>query len=124
MSRAASPGSPPSSTPRHPSRSGPVRSARSTDIAIVSALNHPLFAYSGANEVFRRYVAEAPLVDVGVDNHPDRYHRDRGRPSPNNLFSATPDLLDLAPDESAAPPPLFAFRPAGPGPTPPPGPAR
>jgi hypothetical protein len=100
---------------------GPVRSARSTDIAIVSALNHPLFAYSGANEVFRRYVSEAPLVDVGVDNHPDRYHRDTGRPSPNNLFSATPDLLGLAPDGSQAPPPLFSYRPSGAAPDPAPG---
>ncbi|MGH9004055.1 MAG: DUF3048 domain-containing protein, partial [Acidimicrobiia bacterium] len=39
---------------------GPVRSARSTDIALVTPLNHPLFAYSGANDVFKEYVARAP----------------------------------------------------------------
>src|SRR5207237_3959294 len=54
---------------------GPVRSARSTDIKIVSALHHPLFAYSGANALFKQYVHDAPLVDVGVDNYADRYHR-------------------------------------------------
>ncbi|HTC81978.1 MAG TPA: DUF3048 domain-containing protein [Acidimicrobiia bacterium] len=99
---------------------GPVRSARSTDIKIVSAFHHPLFAYSGANALFQQYVAEAPLVDVGVDKYPDRYHRDNGRSSPYNLFSDTETLLDLAPDGSVPPPALFAFRspgaaPSGPG---------
>ena len=68
---------------------GPVRSARTTDIRLISALRHPLFAYSGANATFQRYVHEAPLVDVGFDAHPDRYHRDSARPSPYNLFSET-----------------------------------
>lgn len=92
---------------------GPVRSARSTDIAIVSPLNRPLFAYSGANDVFKEYLARAPLFDVGVDTQPDRYHRDAGRPSPNNLFSATERLFDLAPEDSRPPPALFAYRAPG-----------
>jgi hypothetical protein len=92
---------------------GPVRSARSTDIRLISALHHPLFAYSGANATFQRYVHEAPLVDVGFDAHPDRYHRDTARPSPYNLFSETDKLFDLAPDGSAPPPALFAWRSPG-----------
>ncbi|HET9769741.1 MAG TPA: DUF3048 domain-containing protein, partial [Acidimicrobiia bacterium] len=35
---------------------GPVRSARTTDIKLLSALRHPLFAYSGANATFQRYI--------------------------------------------------------------------
>ena len=92
---------------------GPVRSARSTDIKIVSALHRPLFSYSGANEVFKRYVAEAPLVDVGFDAHPDRYHRDSGRPSPNNLFSNTEELFELTPAGAVPPPSLFTYRAPG-----------
>jgi hypothetical protein len=92
---------------------GPVRSARSTDIRLISALHHPLFAYSGANATFQRYVHEAPLVDVGFDAHSDRYHRDTARPSPYNLFSETDKLFDLAPDGSAPPPALFAWRSPG-----------
>ena len=99
---------------------GPVRSARTTDIRLISALRHPLFAYSGANATFQRYVHEAPLVDVGFDAYPDRYHRDSARPSPYNLFSETEKLFDLAPDGAVPPPALFAFRspgaaPSGPG---------
>ena len=92
---------------------GPVRSARSTDIKIVSALHHPLFAYSGANALFKQYVHDAPLVDVGVDNYPDRYHREADRTSPYNLFSDTPALFDLAPPNSVPPPALFAWRSPG-----------
>ena len=89
---------------------GPVRSARTTDIRLLSALRHPLFAYSGANATFQRHVHEAPLVDVGVDAYPDRYHRDSARPSPYNLFTDTDRLFALAPDGSVPPPALFAFR--------------
>ena len=92
---------------------GPVRSARSTDIALVTPLNHPLFAYSGANEVFKEYVAEAPVIDVGYDGHPDRYHREASRPSPHNLFSTSPKLFDLSPRNSRPPPALFPYRAPG-----------
>jgi hypothetical protein len=96
---------------------GPVRSARSTDIALVSPLHHPLFAYSGANDVFKEYVARAPLVDVGVDTHPECYGRDGGRQSPHNLFSSTKRLFGLAPAGSRPPPALFAYRAPGEVPT-------
>ncbi len=92
---------------------GPVRSARSTDIALVTPLHHPLFAYSGANDAFKEYVARAPVVDVGYDAHPDRYHRDEVRPSPNNLFSTSPALFELSPEGSVAPPALFPYRAPG-----------
>jgi DUF3048 family protein len=91
-------------------RLGPVRSARSTDIGIMSALGRPLFAYSGANKVFKDQVKRAPLVDVGVDQYPTRYQRERSRPAPHNLVSTTSALFGLAPSGAAAPPPLFLYR--------------
>src|SRR5438552_8624397 len=39
---------------------GPVRSARTSDIFIASALNHPLFAYSGTNADFEKLLDKAP----------------------------------------------------------------
>jgi hypothetical protein len=95
-----------------PGAVGPVRSARSTDIGLVSPLSRPLFAYSGANKVFEALVRRAPLVDVGAANFPGRYRRDGARPAPDNLFSSTSALVALAPPGAAAPPPLFAYRPA------------
>ena len=92
---------------------GPVRSARSTDIFIASALNRPLFAYSGASAPFQSLIARAPLVDVGVDRFPGDYRRERGRPAPYNHFSSTPALLAHAPTGSGSPPRLFPFRAVG-----------
>jgi hypothetical protein len=93
-------------------RLGPVRSARSTDIGIMSALGRPLFAYSGANKVFKDQVKRAPLVDVGVDQYPAKYQRERSRPAPHNLVSTTASLFGLAPSGATAPPPFFLYRDA------------
>ena len=46
---------------------GPVRSARTTDLAIAGNLNNPLFAYSGANGGVLRMVRNGPMIDVGID---------------------------------------------------------
>jgi hypothetical protein len=90
-------------------RLGPVRSARSTDIGIMSALGRPLFSYSGANKVFKEQVSRAPLIDVGVDRYPAPYRREGARPAPHNLFSTTASLFGVAPKEATAPPPLFLY---------------
>jgi hypothetical protein len=91
---------------------GPVRSARSTDIALSRQLGRPLFAYSGANAVFAKLLRESPLVDVGVGQVAAAYRREPGRPSPYNLFSSTAPLFAKAGDQ-AAPAPLFQYRAAG-----------
>jgi hypothetical protein len=96
-----------------PGSVGPVRSARSTDIGLVSPLSQPLFAYSGANRVFQAEVRQAPLVDVGAGNFPSRYHREGARPVPDNLFSSASALFALASPQAVAPPPLFAYRTPG-----------
>ncbi len=90
-------------------RVGPVRSARSTDIAIVSPLHRPLFAYSGTNATFLRLVRAAPLVDVGHDAASGAYRRDRSRPAPYNLFASPAELRAHAP-AGEDPPALFAYR--------------
>jgi hypothetical protein len=88
---------------------GPVRSTRSSDVDIVSALNRPLFAYSGGNTRFVALIRAAPLVDVGADLQGGAYYRTRAA-SPDNLFTHTPALFALAPPGAAAPAPLFTYR--------------
>jgi hypothetical protein len=100
-----------------PGSVGPVRSARSTDIGLVSPLSGPLFAYSGANKVFLAQVRRAPLVDVGADKAPGRYHRDGSRPVPDNLFSSASALFALAAPQAVAPPALFAYHAPGEAPS-------
>jgi hypothetical protein len=93
---------------------GPVRSARSSDIPLFSQLNRPLFAWSGANDIFARMVRDANIVDVGHDAASDQYYRERSRPAPHNLFiqGYTRMLAAHAPDGSKPPPALFTFRKA------------
>ena len=100
------------STPADPV--GPIRSARSTDVALLSMLNHPLFAYSGANRDFKELVRRSSMVDVSVDNFPGKYYRAPApRHTPHNLMSNTSQLHALAAPDAQAPPPLFDYRPAG-----------
>jgi hypothetical protein len=91
---------------------GPVRSARSTDIALAAVLNRPLFAYSGANSVFLKLISEAPMVDIGVNAVPGAYRRERGRPALYDLFSSSAALFGAAPPGSGPPPPIFEYGPA------------
>jgi hypothetical protein len=97
---------------------GPVRSARTTDIAVFSPLHNPLFAWSGANADFAAIIRESPLVDVGFDAQPSLYGRRDVHAAPHNLYSSTPELFAQAPAEAVAPPSLFEFRkPTDPMPT-------
>jgi hypothetical protein len=103
-----------------PDTVGPVRSARTTDLAILAELGKPLFAWSGANATAREQVRAADLVDVGASAAPDAYRRDADRPAPYNLFASPEELraAGTSEDEAACrtiPPALFTYRPAGEG---------
>ena len=92
---------------------GPVRSARSTDVALVTPLNRPLFAYAGTNATFQKLVDAAPLVDVGFNKAAGDYSRRSDRPQTYNLFSNTSALYKRAPADAKAPPAMFTYRAAG-----------
>jgi hypothetical protein len=92
---------------------GPVRSARSSDIAIVAPLRQPLFSYSGTNRDFEALLAKAPLVNVGPGHFGSAYFRQPGRPAPYNYFSRTTVLFTRAPAGHTGPPPQFTYRSAG-----------
>ena len=87
------------STPADPV--GPIRSARSTDVALLAPLYHPLFSYSGANRDFQKLIRESSMVDVGVDNYPREV-----LPAEGPQGAPEPLLQHLA-----APQPGFAGRP-------------
>jgi len=90
---------------------GPVRSTRTTDIDVVSALNHPLYAYSGGNSGFVAQLRAANVTDVG-DGPGRPYTRGRGI-APHNLYSNTSALFALAPAGSQPPVPFFRYRATG-----------
>lgn len=98
------------------SRVGPVRSTRTTDIDVVSSLNHPLYAYSGGNTNYVAQLDAAPITDVGYVADPNAYLISGPNDAPHNLYTSTEALFALAPPGSG-PPPLFAYRAAGQAPT-------
>lgn len=97
---------------------GPVRSARSSDIELLSNLGAPLIAWSGANPGVTKEVYTAVdnglLVNAGQDAFPAEYHRDNARQAPHNLYTTIPGLLAAAtPAGAGAPAPLFTYRQPG-----------
>lgn len=96
---------------------GPVRSARSSDISIGGALNHPLLAYSGANGGVLGEVRRSPLIDVGID-HPAAtsiYTRNQRGGTANlyRFFTPTADFYAARGGDGGTPPALFTYRAAG-----------
>ncbi|MCB0990975.1 MAG: DUF3048 domain-containing protein [Acidimicrobiales bacterium] len=93
---------------------GPVRSARSTDVPLLTPLNQPLFAWSGANEAFANLIRSVAIRDVGFEAQPSAYERRAGRRAPSNLFTSTDALWSLTPVEGdMSPHAAFSYRADG-----------
>lgn len=97
---------------------GPIRSARSSDVDLLTAFKKPMFGWSGNNsnvgaELFR---IKNSFVNVGYDTTwSSRYFREsKGRCAPHNLFVSPNDLYEAAGDAQTPDRP-FAFRTAGQG---------
>jgi hypothetical protein len=90
-----------------------VRSARTSDLGVLSALHRPFFAWSGANGIFAARIRAANLADVGFDAATGHYYRASDRRAPDNLMlKSTGELMALPNEGSAPPPPLFTYRTA------------
>jgi hypothetical protein len=94
-----------------PSIVGPVRSARTTDVAVLGGLGTPLFLYSGANAVTQAIIVSQPFVQPRAEGTSSGYWRDLSRRPPSNLYT------DIAPHWASAdgdpPPPQFHYRGSG-----------
>ncbi len=69
-----------------PTRIGPIRSARITDIDLLSQYGSPGFAFSGAQRKLWPAIAAAPMIDLSANKAAAVYQRDRGRRAPYNYF--------------------------------------
>jgi len=65
---------------RFPTRLGPVRSARSTDVQLLPLFGKPGLVYSGANSSVQRKIDNASIVPI------PRSTRDHRRVAPHNVF--------------------------------------
>ena len=90
---------------------GPIRSGRTTDIALIGSLDEPVFAWSGANLVHAALLRRQPMVDLGAQSRSE-YFRSPDRPGTYDLMSEAQTLLDVAAErgDGGAPPPHFEYR--------------
>ncbi|NNE95301.1 MAG: DUF3048 domain-containing protein [Acidimicrobiales bacterium] len=86
---------------------GPVRSARTSDFDILTALDEPAFAYSGANAIVDRGLGALPIY-ARYENRTD-FFRARNRNAPHNLYVNPVGMQASLPDDAKAPEPWFTF---------------
>lgn len=80
-----------------PSRVGPVRSARISDMELLEQFGPVGFAYSGAQSKLRPVIAAANLIDLGAPTHsPTIYTTDPARYSPYATILRADLLMELA----------------------------
>lgn len=95
-----------------PEEVGSVRSGRTSDIDIVSNLNRPVFAYSGANDGVSAQLRQAENSDLLVRSSADFGHSDfrriSGFSAPNNLVANAASLVERA-DGGEPPAPVFDY---------------
>lgn len=92
-----------------PETVGPVRSARSSDIDIVSAFDRPAFAYWSSNDGVAAEIAEAAgagagaFIDAGIDRQDLPYYREEipGRPLELTGFIRLGEVAAVLPDAEA-----------------------
>lgn len=85
-----------------PTRIGPVRSARITDVDLISQYGRPAFAYSGAQGKLYPVLDAADFHDVSPRRSAEGYTRDYSRRAPYNYFLDGKVALDRAPGASLA----------------------
>lgn len=86
-----------------PAQVGPVRSARISDIDILSQYGHVAFAYSGAQAKMFPVIAGANLENLGAQREsPTIYTRDQSRFAPVNLILNADLLMKKMTDQAVA----------------------
>lgn len=83
-----------------PERIGPVRSARITDLDLLSQYGTPAFVYSGAQRKLRPAIAASTLIERSPAQLASAFWRDRDRYAPYNLFINGAKVIKSAPDAS------------------------
>lgn len=86
---------------RYPPVTGPVRSARLEDLALLRQFGRPALAFSGASPTALPVIEQARIVDLS-DGHAGGFFRDGHRSAPHNLYVHTSQLRAEAKGASPA----------------------
>lgn len=88
---------------------GPIRSGRSQDVALLTSLREPLFAWSGGNPGVTRLIADSTFVDLNAVRGGEGYYRGPGQ-QPHDLYNSTDRLWEQTPEgHPGAPPQQFEY---------------
>jgi hypothetical protein len=86
---------------------GPIRSARDTDVDLLTAFGVPVLVWGGGNAAVAVRVAESPLVSFNVDRLEADSYRDPERTAPDNLFIESTEPFSAT--ECCGTPPVAQF---------------
>ncbi|MFH9726194.1 DUF3048 domain-containing protein [Streptomyces sp. NPDC017254] len=103
---------------RLPDRTGPVRSARESDMELLAQFDDPALAYSGSQTALEPLLKAAPLHALPQEDAPEAFVRSPSRPAPHNLYLLPGRALAAAPGTGLAQDIGFRFGPAPDGGTP------
>ena len=100
----------------YPEVLGPIRSARISDLSILSEYGRVGFLYSGAQSKMRPVIAESNLINLSAErNPPSIYFNDPSRRSPYSMMVKPNLLLEKAADVELAKKPGWQHGPRAKG---------
>ncbi len=92
-----------------PAEVGPVRSARWTDIQMLSQLGHPILVHVGGIAPVLDLIGESDLVNVDLIDNPQLETHPAGRYAPYDTYTTTQAIWAQEQQLTTPPAPIFAF---------------
>jgi hypothetical protein len=92
-----------------PSAVGPVRSARWTDIQMLSQLGHPILVHVGGITPVLDLINQSDLVNVDLIDNPELESNPPGRYAPYDTYTTTQEIWAHEKQLTTPPAPIFTF---------------
>ncbi len=92
-----------------PSLVGPIRSARWTDVQMLSQLGHPLLVHVGGIIPVLQTIAASSLVNVDLGGHPSLEENPPGRYAPYDTYTTTQAIWSAFSTATTPPAPIFTY---------------
>lgn len=88
---------------------GPVRSARWTDIQMLSELGRPLLVHVGGIDPVINLIDQSSLVNIDLGANPQLETHPPGRYAPYDTYTSTQQVWNQEKQDTTAPQPIFTF---------------
>jgi hypothetical protein len=88
---------------------GPVRSARWTDIQMLSQLNHPILVHVGGINPVLNLINKSALINVDIGDYSQLDTYPPGRVAPYDTYTTTKQIWNFEGQDHIPPRPIFTF---------------